>query len=63
VGEERMPFKSFNNSHNSVVATDSKVVALADIVGKDDPRSLADAREHGEQNSSLQRLGFINDDK
>jgi hypothetical protein len=48
-----MPLKSFNNSHNSVVATDSKVVALADIMGENDPRSLADAREHGQQNSSL----------
>jgi hypothetical protein len=33
VGEERMAFKSFNDSHNSIVATDSKVVPLADIVG------------------------------
>jgi hypothetical protein len=33
VGEERMPLESFNNSHNSVMATDSKVVPLADIVG------------------------------
>jgi hypothetical protein len=58
-----MPLKSFNNSHNSVVATDSKVVALADIVGENDSRSLADAREHGQQNSSLKGLSFINDDK
>jgi hypothetical protein len=58
-----MALKSFNDSHNSVVATDSKVVPLSDIVGENDPRSLADAREHGQQNSSLKRLSFINYDK
>jgi hypothetical protein len=33
VGKERMPLKGFNDSHNSVMAADSKVVPLADIVG------------------------------
>jgi hypothetical protein len=53
VGEERMPFESLYNCHNSVVTTDSKVVALTNIVSQDHSRSLADAREHGEKNSSL----------
>jgi hypothetical protein len=48
-----MPLKSFNHSHNSVVTTDSKVVALANIVSQDHSRSLADAGEHGEQDSSF----------
>jgi hypothetical protein len=39
-----MALKSFNNSYNSIVATDSKVVPLADIVGEHHSRSLADSR-------------------
>jgi hypothetical protein len=61
--EEWVALERFNHGDDAIVATDPQVVALGDIVGKDDSRSLADSREHSEQNSSFQRLGLIHDDK
>ena len=45
------------------MATDSKVVPLANVMGQNDSGGGADSREHGQKNSALQRLSFINDDK
>ena len=63
MGEERVALEGLNHCHDSIMATNSQVIALGNIVGHDNSRTLADSREHGEQNSSLQRLGFIDDDE
>jgi hypothetical protein len=54
MGEEWMALEGLNHRHNSIMATDPQVIALGNIVGHDNSRSLADSREHGEQNSSFQ---------
>jgi hypothetical protein len=46
MGKELVTLQGFNNSDHTIVATDPKVVALGNIVGQDDPRCLADSREH-----------------
>ena len=43
VGKKWMAFQSFDDRGDSVMATDSKVVSLGNIVGQDDTRTLADA--------------------
>jgi hypothetical protein len=36
MGKERMTLQGFNNSHNSIMATDPEVVSLGDVMGQDD---------------------------
>jgi hypothetical protein len=45
VGKELMTLQGFNDGDHSIMATDSKVVPLGNIVGQDDPRCLADSRK------------------
>jgi hypothetical protein len=63
VGEERVALQSFDHGNDTVVPAYSQVIALGNVVGQDHSRRLADAREHGEQNSAFERLGFIDNDK
>ena len=53
MGEERVSLERFHHGDDAIVATDPQVVALGDVVGEHDSRSLADSREHGEQNSAF----------
>jgi hypothetical protein len=53
VGEERVALERFDHSDDAVMATDPQVVALGDVVGEDDSRSLTDSGEHSEQNSAF----------
>ena len=39
---------------DAVVAANSQVIALGNVMGQDHSRRLADAREHGKQNSAFQ---------
>jgi hypothetical protein len=63
MSEEWMALQGFDDGHNSVMATDSQVVALGDVVGKDDSGALADSGENGQENSALEGLGFVDDHK
>jgi hypothetical protein len=63
VGEEWVAFQSFDHGNDAIVAANSQVIALGNVVGQDHSRRLADAREHGEQNSAFERLGFIDNYK
>ena len=58
-----MTLKRFDHSRDSVVATDSQVVALGDVMGQDNSRSLANSGKDSEKNSPLQGLSLINDHK
>jgi hypothetical protein len=53
VSKEWMALERFDHGDDAIVATDPKVVSLGDIVGKDDSRALADARQDGEENSAF----------
>ena len=53
MGEERVTFEGFHHGDHTIVATNSQVIALGDIVGHDNARALADSREDCEQNSPL----------
>jgi hypothetical protein len=46
VGKERMALKRLNHCNHTIMAANSKVVPLGDIMGEDDPRALANTREH-----------------
>ena len=63
MGKERMAFEGLYYRDDSIMATDSQVIALGNIVGEDDPRALADAREDCQENSALERLSLIDDHK
>ena len=63
MGEERMAFERFNDRDDSIMAANSQVISLGDVVGQDYPRALTNSGEHGEQNSSLERLGLVNNDE
>jgi hypothetical protein len=63
VGEERVAFQSFDHGNDAIVAANSQVIALGNIMGQDHSRRLANARKHGEQNSAFKGLGFINNYK
>jgi hypothetical protein len=63
VSEERVALERFDYGDDAIVATDPQVVALGDVVGQDNSRSLADSGEHREENAAFQRLGFVHDDK
>jgi hypothetical protein len=45
VSKKLVTLQSFNDSDHTIMATDSKVVPLGNIVGQDDPRCLADSRK------------------
>ena len=47
MGKERMALEGFNDGDDSIMATDAQVVSLGNVVGQDNPRALADSREHG----------------
>jgi hypothetical protein len=63
MGEERMALEGLNDCDDAIVAADPQVIALSDVVGEDNSRSLADSREHSKQNSAFERLGLIDDHK
>ena len=44
MGKKWMALERLNDGDHAVVATDSKVVALGDVMGKDNPRTLANTR-------------------
>jgi hypothetical protein len=53
VGEERVALERLDHGDDAIVATNPQVVALGDVVGENDSRSLTDSREHSEQNSAF----------
>ena len=61
--KERMTLEGLDDSDDAIMASDSKVVPLGDIVGEDHSRPLADPGKDGEKDASLQRLGLIDDDE
>ena len=63
MGKEWMALQSFNNCHHTIMATDSKVVPLANVMGQDDSGGCADSGEHGQEHAALQGLSFIDDHK
>lgn len=58
-----MTLQGLNHRHNSVMAPDSKVVALGDIVSEYDSRTLTDSREDCQKDPSLQGLGLIDNNE
>jgi hypothetical protein len=48
MGKERVAFERLDDGDDSVMAADSKVVALGNVMGKNNSRSLADSRENCE---------------
>jgi hypothetical protein len=46
VTEQILAFESFDNSGNSVVATNTKVVSLGNVVSEHDLRVLADTAKN-----------------
>jgi hypothetical protein len=43
MGKERMAFQGFNDGNDAIMASDSQVIALGDIVGQDYSRTLANS--------------------
>ena len=43
MGEEWMTLQSFNNSDNSIMATDPQVIPLGDVMGQDDSGGCANS--------------------
>ena len=43
--KERVPFQRFNNGDDAIMATDTEVVALGDVMGQDNSGALANSRE------------------
>jgi hypothetical protein len=41
-----MALKRLNHGNHTIMAANSKVVPLGDVMGEDDPRALANSREH-----------------
>jgi hypothetical protein len=46
MGEEWVAFQSFDHGNDAIVATNSQVIALGNIVGQDYSGRLANSREH-----------------
>jgi hypothetical protein len=44
MGKERVALEGLNDCHNAVMATNSQVIALGNIVGHHNSRSLTDSR-------------------
>ena len=63
VCEQRMAFQLLDDGDHAVVSPDAQVVALTDVVREDDTTVRSDAGENGQQDVSLQGLGFVNDDE
>ena len=63
MGKEWVALEGFDNSDHAIVATDSQVIALGNVMSEDNSRALADSGENGQENSALKGLGFIDDDK
>jgi hypothetical protein len=61
--EERVTFEGLYDRYDPIVAADSQVIALGDIVSQDDSRGLADSREDCQQDSPFEGLSFIDDHK
>jgi glycerophosphoryl diester phosphodiesterase len=53
MGEKRVAFQSFDHSNDAIVATNSQVIALGNIVSQNNSRRLADSREHCQQNATF----------
>jgi len=53
VGKERMTFEGFDDSDDTVMAANSQVIALGNIVGHDDSRTLANSGKDGEQDAAF----------
>ena len=53
VGKEWVAFEGFDDGDYTIVAADSQVIALGNIVGHDDARALANSGENGEQDTAL----------
>jgi hypothetical protein len=53
MGKERMALKRFDHGDNAIMATNSQVISLGNIVGKDNPGTLSDSGEHGQKNAAL----------
>jgi hypothetical protein len=56
-------FEFFNDGDNPIMAAHPQIIALGNIVGQDDPRTLADSREDGEQDSAFKGLRLIDNDE
>jgi hypothetical protein len=63
MGKEWMSFEGFNDCNNAIMAANSEVVPLGDVMGQNNSGALADAGENSEKNSSLEGLGFINNNE
>ena len=63
MGEELVALELLDDRSDAVVATDSQVVALGDVVGECDARTRAEAREHSEQHVAFERLCLVDDDE
>ena len=63
MSEEWMALQGFDDGHNSVMTTDSQVIALSNVMSEDDSGALTDSGEDGEENAALKGLGFIDDDE
>jgi hypothetical protein len=63
MGKEWMALEGFHDGHNSVMTTDTQVVALGNVVSEDDSGALADSREDGQENPAFEGLGFVDDHK
>src|SRR6202048_5283532 len=61
VGEQRAAFPRLDRRRDAIVASDTKVVPLGDVVGEHHPRPGAQSGQHGEQNIALQRLRLVDD--
>jgi hypothetical protein len=46
VGKERVALERLNHGNHTIMAANPKVVPLGDVMGEDDPRALANSREH-----------------
>jgi hypothetical protein len=46
-------FEGFDNGDHTIVAANSQVIALGNIVSHDDARALANSGENGEQDSAF----------
>jgi hypothetical protein len=45
MSKERVAFECLNHRDHAIMAADSQVIALGNIVGQDDSRVLADSRK------------------
>ena len=48
VGKERVAFEGFDNGDHTIVAPDSQVISLGNVVGHNDARALANSGKNRE---------------